>query len=259
MKRKVPLILLCLAFLGIAMYFGLQFYREQNEYRKGTETYEELAQYVHIGEASDSDMKTAEADKAPVSAEKTDDTVWPVVDFEKLQAINPDIVAWIFIEGTNINYPVVQADDNSRYLNRLFDGTVNSAGTIFMDYRNEAELSDRNTVLYGHNMKNGTMFHQVTDYMDQEFFNEHPVCLIVTPEGNYKLEFFAGYVTNMNSDAWKLEFESDEEFGLWLENAVSKSTFNGNVQPTAQDRVVTFSTCTYEYNDARYVLLGVIS
>ena len=102
------------------------------------------------------------------------------------------------------------------------------------------------------------MFNQITKYKDQAFYDQHPTGLLMTPDGNYKMEFVAGYVTDMNDDAWKMEFASDEEFFLWLQDAVSKSTFTGAAEPTPQDRVVTLSTCTYEYNDARYVLVGIL-
>jgi len=269
MKRKIPLILLCLLFLGMAGYFGIRLHREWSEYRTGEKAYEELARHVRLDTSPAREESTKEQEPVPSAATDTaeweqapstepDDTNWPTVDFEALQATNADIVAWIFIEGTNINYPVVQGADNSYYLNRLFDGSHNRAGTIFMDYRNERDLSDKHTVFYGHHMKNGTMFNQITKYKDQAFYDAHPVCLVMTPNGNYKLEFFAGYVTDMNSQAWKLEFASDEEFTLWLEDTISGSDFKSEVNPTPQDRIITFSTCTYEYNDARYVLTGIL-
>lgn len=263
MKRKILLILLCALFLGIAGYSGSRLYRQWKEYRTGEKAYEELAQYAHLepspilSEKAERPATEAPAD-GPELSEDPDDTNWPVIDFTALLEINPDVVAWIFIEGTNINYPVVQGDDNSHYLDRLFDGSYNSAGTIFLDYRNERGLTDHHSIFYGHHMQNGSMFKQIANYKDQAFYDAHPVCLVMTPNGNYKLEFFAGYVTNMNDQAWKLEFASDEEYALWLEDAISKSGFTSTVKPTAQDRVVTFSTCTYEYNDARFVLVGVL-
>lgn len=268
MKRKIPLVILCVLFAGIAVYFGLGLCRQWRENKAGEEAYEVLMQYV----APQTPSASAESEKAEssplrpeasqpgtaVSAEEADGTVWPLVDFDSLQEINPDVTGWICIEGTNINYPVVQGPDNSYYLYRLFDGNSNSAGSIFMDYRNERDLSDRNTILYGHHMQNGIMFNQITKYKDQAFYDQHPTGLLMTPDGNYKMEFVAGYVTDMNDDAWKMEFASDEEFFLWLQDAVSKSTFTGAAEPTPQDRVVTLSTCTYEYNDARYVLVGIL-
>lgn len=266
MKRKTPLILLCAVFLGIALYFGVRFFQAWNEYRSGEKTYEALARFVHMETSPvraelPEDRETgpsAEADAPPAETEASDGVNWPIVDFEALQAINPDVVAWIYIEGTTINYPVVRGTDNSYYLYRLVDGTVNGAGSIFMDYRSESGLSDRHTVFYGHHMQNGSMFQPITQYKDQAFYDDHPVALIMTPTGNYTLEFFAGYVTDMNSQAWKLEFASDEEFALWLEETAARSVFTGSTEPTAQDRVVTLSTCTYEYDDARFVLVGVL-
>lgn len=265
MKRKIPLIMLCILFAGMSIYYGLGLYRQWREYRAGEQTYEQLTQYVHPPappNPTEHPPQTQPPEETvpgePAPGEEQDDTIWPLVDFEALQQINPDVVGWICIEGTKINYPLVQGTDNSHYINRLFDGKYNDAGSIFLDYRNERDLSGRNSVLYGHNMKNGTMFHQITGYKEQSFFDQHPTGLLLTPNGNYKIEFIAGYVTDMNSDAWKLEFASDQEFSRWLANAIAQSTFTGTVEPAAQDRVVTLSTCTYEYSDARYVLVGIL-
>lgn len=268
MKRKIPLIGLCILFAGMAIYYGHGLYRQWREYRAGEQAYEALTQYVHTQAPPNPATQTAEVPMSstpeetlpgePHPTEEADDTLWPEVDFETLQTINPDVVGWIFVEGTDINYPVVQGTDNSYYLNRLFDGSYNGAGSIFMDYRNERDLSGRNAVLYGHNMQSGTMFNQITKYKEQDFFDQHPIGLLMTPKENYKIEFIAGYVTNMNSDAWKMEFASDDEFSLWLENAIAQSTFTGTIEPAPQDRVVTLSTCTYEYRDARYVLVGIL-
>lgn len=268
MKRKIPLIALCIFFAGMSIYYGLGLYRQWREYRAGEQTYEQLTQYVQTrippaptaqtNPPAETHPPETTVPGEPAPTAEADDTLWPVVDFEALQAINPDVVAWIYLEGTNISYPVVQGGDNSYYVNRMFDGSSNSAGSIFMDYRNSPELTSRNTVLYGHNMRNGTMFHQINLYKEQAFFDQHPTALLMTPEKNYRIEFIAGYVTVMNSDAWKLEFASDEEFSLWLAGAIAQSTFTGTIEPAPQDRVVTLSTCTYEYSDARYVLVGIL-
>lgn len=268
MKRKLPLIGLCVLFAAMTLYYGFGFYRQWREYRTGEQVYENLTQYVHLQTPPPATAAADQGQEDPLpeetapgqlpSAEETDHTRWPVVDFEALMEINPDVVGWIFIEGTNINYPVVQGQDNSCYMNRLFDGSTNGAGSIFMDYRNAPDMSCRNIVLYGHNMKNGTMFNQITNYKQQDFYDRHPTALFITPEGNYKIEFIAGYVTDLNSHAWKIEFATDEEFSRWLDNAITQSTFTSTIEPEAQDRVVTLSTCSYEYADARYVLVGIL-
>lgn len=267
MKRTIPLILLCLIFLGVTGYSGTQLYRQWHQQRTEQQTYAALEQYVQLEAAPRPQAQrpavsllrdTAAEATAPTQA--PDDTLWPEADFSALQEINPEVAAWIYIEGTNINYPVFQGTDNRYYLKHLIDGTYHSAGSLFIDYRNAPDFSDRHTVIYGHNMRNGTtMFAQLMNYKDQAFYDEHPICLIVTPHGKFKIQFFAGYITDLNSQAWKLEFGSDEEYALWLEEAMEKSVFTGMAAPTAQDRIVTLSACTYEFTDARFVLLGVIT
>ena len=261
MKRKIPLLFLSLLFLGIAIYAGTQLWRQWQEYEVGEKTYNSMAQYIQFAEpAPAATEQTGSPGAIPDTTEPQapEKILWPTVDFESLQELNPDVVAWICLEGTVINYPVVLGSDNSEYLYKMVDGTRNGAGSIFMDYRNPPDFSGRNTILYGHHMKNKTMFAAITNYQDQAFYEEHPSCWILTPEGNYKLEFFAGFVASLTDDAWKLEFDSDEEYGQWLEWAVASSTFESAITPTTQDRVVTLSTCSYEYTDARYVLMGIL-
>ena len=262
MKRKIALIFLMLLFLGVAVFSGVRLYQIRQEYKVSEAAYDALYQYIKLPaskpvqpEEVPQPEDTPDADQ-PVEAAPVSD--FPVVDFEGLWEICPDVVAWLAIDDTVVSYPVVQADDNAYYLRRLIDGTSNKAGSLFMDYENSYDFTDKNTVIYGHNLKAGTMFHTITKYKKQSFFDEHPTARIMTPYGNYTLEFFAGYVASLDDEAWKLEFDSDEEFEDWLEDAEDNSPFQSDVIPTADDRVVTLSTCSYEFNDARYVLLGVL-
>ncbi|MBE6919531.1 MAG: class B sortase [Ruminococcaceae bacterium] len=172
------------------------------------------------------------------------------VDFEAVSELNDDIVAWIYCPNTKINYPIVQGRDNDYYLYRLLDGTWNNNGTIFMDYQNSADFSDPNTLIYGHNMKSGGMFHAVIDYKQQSFYDEHPYMYIMTPEQNYRLDLFAGCVVDSIGDIY--DFNPSEDV---IKACIANSTFDSPIDyPT--HKVVTLSTCTYEYNDARYVVLG---
>lgn len=182
---------------------------------------------------------------------------WPVVDFAALESINSDCVAWIRIDGTEIDYPVVQGHDNSFYLKHLFDGEWNGAGCIFLDSRVNPDLSDRHSVLYGHHMKNGTMFSDIAKYKDQTFYENHTTGMILTPTENYRIEFFAGYVAGADDEnAWKVTFATEDEYVDWLNETVGRSWFKSEVIPTAEDRVITLSTCSYEFNNARFVLIG---
>jgi len=269
MKRKLPLILLCLVFLGIAVFSGYKIITIMSEYEAGEASYEQLQQFVSFPEPTQT--PAAKPDEPvrlqPDELEQTVPIVSltpvekdprPKVNFDALHAINEDVVGWIYQEGTAVNYPVVQGVDNQEYLYWLINGDYNSAGTPFMDYRNEPDFSDKNTVVYGHNMNNGTMFADFHKYIDQEYYDAHPTMLLMTPEGDYTVEFFSGYISTLDTNAWQMQFSSDEEYSAWLQSAVSRSAFDSELVPTVQDRVITLSTCSDSAAKTRFVLLGVL-
>ena len=263
MKKAVYSIFLVL-FLSIALFAGYQIYSIASEYQTGETAAAELQQFIHMEtvpaateavEETDEPVPTDAAESAEETQPAEDSFPYPTVDFAGLRQINSDVVAWIMIEGTNVNYPVVQGRDNSRYLTVMADGRKNAAGSIFMDYRCQADFSDRHTVIYGHYMGNGTMFHNVREYRRPGYFEEHPTGIILTPEKNFRFEVIAGYVAKPDSDAWELTFASDEDFSAWLAESMAASVFDSGIVPTAEDRIITLSTCTYEFNNARFVLI----
>lgn len=256
MNKKTLYTILILVFAGIFILGAVQVYLQLREYGEGESSYTEMEQYVWVDESPE-DIGD-ERQEGNQSGEGEPDVNWPAVDFEALSEINPDIVAWIYIEDTKINYPVVQGRDNRYYLKCLFDGKWNSAGCIFLDSRNEPDFSDRHSIIYGHHMKNGTMFSGLTEYKKQEFYEGHPTVLLMTPEQNIRVEIFAGYVASVEDNAWEIAMGSDGEFENWLEEAKERSCFKSEVAPAVTDRIVTLSTCSYEFDNARFVLLGVI-
>lgn len=183
------------------------------------------------------------------------DTIPLRVDFDALQAENPDIIAWIYCADTPINYPVAQSEDNQYYLRRLTDGSYNSSGTIFLDFRNSPDLHDVNSLIYGHNMTNGTMFGTLVEYKDQAYYDEHPELWILTRECAYRIDLIAGLVTASDSDDYTI-FETREELDAHLQDCVERSTFVSDFDLDTVERIVTLSTCSYEYNTARYVVIG---
>lgn len=180
------------------------------------------------------------------------------VDFELLRSENPDVVGWIYCPDTEVNYPVLQSEDNNYYLRRRSDGVHQTAGSIFADYRNSADLSDENVVLYGHNMKNGTMFALLPHYARQEFYEAHPVWYLLTPTANYKVELFAGFVTSTKSPVYSAQREMTGDGRPVTDRAWEDSDFRGVDPPQEGDRTLTLSTCSYEFSDARYVVLGIL-
>ena len=178
------------------------------------------------------------------------------IDHEKLTALNEDYAFWIFAPDTQIDYPVVQCEDNSYYLKRMFNREKNSAGTLFVDYRNLPNFQDPNTLIYGHHMRNDSMFGTLTDYVDQAYFEAHPFLIIMSGEEIAILELFAGYTTNDKDHCYDIAISDENDMRAFLNEAARKTNFLSGVQAQPFDRLVTLSTCAYAFEDARYIVLG---
>lgn len=257
MKRvMMPIaIIVCICVMGFA---GYRLWSQYEEYHAGEDIYTGLEQYIDItippGEISTPKPEPS----ATAEPDRWADIQWPEVNFTELATVNKDVVGWLYCEGTIINYPVVQGEDNSYYLRHLFDGSYNTAGCLFLDSRNSADLSDRNSIIYGHHLQSGQMFSSLDGYKKQGYYDEHPLLLLMTPDGNYVIEVFAGHVAKVSDTSWDIGFASDDELMQWSDAAIEKSTFESAVIPAPGDRIITLSTCSYEFNDARYVLLGIL-
>lgn len=181
------------------------------------------------------------------------------IDVEKLREINADYAAWIYLPGTMLDYPVVQCDDNDYYLKRMFNGESNSCGTIFIDARNLPEFADSNTLLYGHHMRNGSMFKAISYYDEQEYFDAHPYMLILTPEAHYLVELIAGYTTDSSDHCYDIALSDFRDMNYYLTKARQKSDFDSAVTVIEGDRLVTLSTCAYAFENARYIAIGKLT
>lgn len=168
------------------------------------------------------------------------------VDFDKLLAVNPDVVGWIVVKDTEISYPIVKGVDNDYYLTHTFEKKSNYAGAIFMDYTASSDFSDLNTFIYGHNVYHGTMFAELANYMDASFFEKHPYVYLYTPQANYKLQVFSAYVDGADSSSYRMGFASMDDFQSYLNEVISKSRYTSGVEVSSNDRIVTLYTCSYE-------------
>lgn len=180
------------------------------------------------------------------------------IDFESLQAANSDVVGWIYCEGTVINYPVLQGEDNDFYLHHTYEGNYSAAGSIFVDAVNRPGFLDSNTIIYGHHMRDGSMFAALEDWKDQEFYEEHPVIWLLTPGQDYKIVLFSGYWTSAYSDIYTVFTGPCKELNEYLEKCVQESDFQADVELDPKGYYILLSTCAYVFEDARYVVHGML-
>lgn len=243
LKRVIENIIL-IACIITFVFFGYKIY----EYKKEEKSQKGL---------NDNLIEEAVSKKENNESDNTQDSEPISVDFNVLKSKNKDIIAWIYSEGTPINYPIVQSKDNDYYLRRLINGNYNSSGTLFMDYRNSSNFEDFNTIIYGHNMKNSAMFGTLVNYKNQSYYDEHKNMYIFTENQNYKLSIFAGFEVSSESEIYTYPKTQKTNENL-LNLAKSKSTFKSEIIPSAKDKIITLSTCDYNFENARYILLGTL-
>lgn len=173
------------------------------------------------------------------------------VDFATLTARYPDVVGYIYGANTKIQYPIAYTSStNDYYLNRDLDGNLNANGSIFIEHLNSPDFSDQNTILYGHHMKSGLMFAGLVKYKDPSYYSAHPYFYIYTPTQDYKLNLYAGFVCAHDDEVFATALTQDQ-----LQAMAAKSTFQSNIG-TPTGKTVTLCTCSYEFNNARYVIVG---
>lgn len=174
---------------------------------------------------------------------------------EELKSINSDYKMWIQIENTNINYPVVQSSDNDYYLKHNFRKESNISGTVFVESANDID-NDKNIILYGHNMRNGTMFNNITNYKEESFFNEDNKISIIMNNTLYEYEVFSVYVKNVSEVNLAIGFASEDEFINYAYNEAEESLYKKDVDFSAEDNLITLVTCSYEFTDARTIVVA---
>jgi len=183
----------------------------------------------------------------------------PTMNFERISQTYPGVVGWIRLEDTIINYPIMHGEDNDYFLHHLPDGTPHKMGSIFIDFRCKPDFSGRNTVIYGHHLKTGDMFTVFEQYKKggQKYYEEHPVVMLYTPEANYMLMLFAGYVVEGAAPYLSIDFrDNDDIFTRYLGELRKRSVFKSEVEVGARDKIVSMVTCTYDFDNARFILVG---
>lgn len=204
----------------------------------------------------------SEASVREEAAEKSEPVKIPI-DFAALTEQNPDVYAWIRIPGTNVDYPILQReDDNTYYLTHTIDHEKAKSGAIYTEDYNSRDFEDPNTVIYGHNMKNGTMFRTLHNYEDRSFFDENREVLIYTPDAIRHYEIFAAYVYDNRHLLLNFDFEDPGVYQKYLEEIFSMRDMNAFVDTSikvgTEDRIITLSTCYRGISERRYLVQAVL-
>lgn len=231
-------------FLSAALFFG-----RWQEYARGRDAYNQLAETAAVPDVPPEPKQEPEPVRKSVPVQ---------VDFDALKAVNEDVIGWLYCEGTEINYPVLQGEDDNEYLRTLYNGEHNVAGSLFLDQRCRRDFSDPHPIIYGHRMKDGKMFGALHHYVEPDFCEAHPLFYLLTPEQNYKIHVFSGYVTPADGPAYQVEFSNREDWESYLEMIQKESQVETDLAPQPDQQVITFSTCNYEFKDARFVLHGIV-
>lgn len=251
-KKKGDIVLTLALIVAVAVFCfaAYNLFHIYTEYKKGTDEYNHIEQMAVTERAPESTEEASDTEQGPQPPFD--------VDFAALQGVNPDVVGWIYIEALDgISYPVVQGEDNEEYLHTTYEKNYNFAGTIFIDYENSRDFTDCNTLVYGHNMKNGSMFGRLKKFSeDQTTYEKSKYFWIFTPEKDYRYEIISAYTTGVNSDTYTLFKGPGDEFQEYLDTIKGYSEIEtDDTELTIKDRIVTLSTCTG--NDAtRYVVQG---
>lgn len=248
MKNVVNKICFCICFL-IFVFAGYQLFKIFSEYKKGTDAYGEVASAVETVTGDTAELQPiVETEPVEVSTAKkyiTEEIISVDVDWNELPET---VIGWIQIEGDEVvNYPVVQSEDNEYYLTHLPDGTINNAGSIFVDYRNEG-FTNRHVIVYGHNMKNASMFSHIKKYREQTYADEHRYIYVVTPDGATHVYYvFSCIVTDAKGEpdgynAYTVSFNGDE-WKQWIQASQEKSLITSDIDMPEKCNVITLSTC----------------
>lgn len=211
--------------------------------------------YEKIGETAFTEPETEPAPTIVIEQEEeTEPEYVSPVDFESLWEINPEVVGWIKVPDTRIDYPILyHADNNEKYLHMDLEGNESVSGAIYLDFQDEPDFSSLHNVIYGHHMKNGTMFKDVMKFREQEFFNEHQEIYLYLPDREVVLKPFACLYTNADGSRRKTEFSDEAELQEYVEEMTSDAgVYREPEQPVK--KLYSLVTCSYEFNNARTIL-----
>lgn len=240
---KLLLVFLIITFLGSS---GILLHK-QLDYRNGAQNYDEASALAHV------DIPSSKEDAQPLAPYVE---ALAQIDLSALQEVNPEVAGWIMIPDTDISYPLLRGQDNNYYLNHTWDGSRNSVGAIFLDYRNTRPLTDFNSIIYGHKMNNQSMFGLLHQYKNEGFWEAHPVLYLVDENGPREYDIFAYYETG-TMNTYSLAFADDAAKEAYIDECLAQSWLDTGIIPEPDDCILTLSTCTGRGHATRWVVQAV--
>ena len=258
--RKILIVLIVIC-IGVFLYSAWQIVSYFYDNYKSKSTYDKIRDEYkqQLENEKEVILSTNKSGNTPITPDipdtpNTSEKIYFKERYLSLIEINKDVVGWISIPNTVIDYPVVQAEDNNFYLRRNIHGEKATAGTIFMDYKSDALARGVHIILYGHHMRNGTMFKDLVKYKGEDFFQNHENIQYNTLTKEMEWEVFSVYITKAGFNYRQTEFSSEKKYLEFLHKLEGKSMFKKEIELSEDDQILTLSTCTYEYDDARLVV-----
>lgn len=224
--------------LAVFVYAGIQLFIIGKSYLDSRQSYHHIKETVEISE----EKETAPEDRK--------------IDFNALKNINSEAIGWLYVPAVGIDYPLMQTGDNDKYIHTTAEGAQQQAGAIFVDYRNRGDLSDSSTYIYGHHMKDKSMFSKLLDFKNKETYDKNHYIYIYRPEGTYQYEIFSVHDANALGSDYTLDFLTPDDFNAYGQAMLQKSEYQTGVSLTANDRLITLSTCstTDLVNNDRFIV-----
>lgn len=258
MKKKLYRALTVLLILILAVS-GVMAVRDQMDRRVGEDAYEEAARVAGLARIPAAPAAPAGQETETSAAEEEDPlAALEAVDLTALRELNPEVVGWIEIPDTGISYPLLQGDDNQYYLKHTWLGDSSSVGAIFMEETNSPDLSDFNTIVYGHKLRSGAMFAGLLAYESPDFCKEHPSVYIVDDAGLHRYDVFAAHAVGVREIVYRLDLAGEARQEEFIQFCLDRSVIDTGIVPELGDRILTLSTCTGNGYSKRWVVQAVL-
>lgn len=258
MKERTRAILIILAGVVFAVSLGAVVYQHVR-YGQNNEAIQEAQELAGVPRAENVRPSTRKPlqGQGEAPAEEEPDP-WADIDLEALREVNSAVVGWIAIPGTVISYPLIRPDDNDTYLSRSWDGRATSAGSIFLDYRVDWEPRGFNTIVYGHNMRNRTMFGSLREYRREGYWEQHPEICLIDDEGVHYYDIFAAWEPRVTDAPFSPDVTTEKSRQSFLDTALRRSAIHTGVEPTVESEILTLSTCTGVGHATRWVIQAAL-